>query len=156
MRITKLMVLAGVSMSVLGSQAPAQQSNNFTPQQLQQMWERDHQGQGPRNWGPPPPLSSVPSQHLRQPNELVVCMSVDQWKPIYAHPSVGSRVVGETVQQVAVKGAEQNGFVPVLLGRGGTGYVPASEVRPFQSTIKPGLTCTVEVRPDGSPVYDIR
>lgn len=156
MRITKLMVLAGVSLSMLGGQATAQQSNGFTPQQLQQMWERDHQGQAPRNWGPPPPLSSVPSQHLRQPNELVVCMSIDQWESIYSGPSTTSAVIGKTPPEVAVKGASINGFVPVLFGPGRTGYVLAGEVRSFRSTIKPGLTCRVEVRPNGSPVFDIR
>jgi hypothetical protein len=156
MRITGMMVLAGLGLGLLGRQATAQQSNGFTPQQLQQMWERDQQGRPPRNWGPPPPQSSVPSQHLRQPSGLVVCMSIDQWQPIYASASSSSPVIGKTLSQVAVKGASKNGFVPVLYGPGRTGYVLASEVRPFRSTLDSAATCTVEVRPNGSPVYDIR
>ena len=64
MRITKLMVLARVSLSVLGGQVLAQQSGGFTPQQLDEMSKQRMQELGPRNWGPPPPQSSVPSQNL--------------------------------------------------------------------------------------------
>lgn len=155
MRITKLMVLAGVSLSVLGGQVLAQQSGGFTPQQLDEMSKQRMQELGPRNWGPPPPQSSVPSQNLHEPGGLVVCMSIKQWSPIYAEPSASSQVVGKTLAQVAVTGATVNGFVPILMGRGGKGYVPAGEVTPFRSTIKAGLTCNVELRADGSPVYDI-
>jgi hypothetical protein len=153
MRITGMMVLTGLGLGVLGAQSMAQQSNNFTLQQLQQMWERDQQGSVHRNWGPPPPQSSVPSQHLSPPSGLVVCMSIDEWQPIYAAPSRTSSVIGRTLQEVAVKGASERGFVPILFGPGRTGYVSASEIRPFRSTIKPGLTCNVEVRPDGAPVF---
>jgi hypothetical protein len=155
MRNTKLIVLAGVSLSVLGSQALAQQSGGFTPQQLDEMSKQRMQELGPRNWGPPPPQSSVPPQNLHQPGGLVVCMSIKQWSPIYAKPNASSQVVGKTLPQVAVTGATVNGFVPILMGRGGKGYVPAGEVTPFRSTIKAGLTCNVELRADGSAVYDI-
>lgn len=155
MQMTKLMVLAGVSLSVVGGQVLAQQSGGFTPQQLDEMSKQRMQELGPRNWGPPPPQSSVPSQNLHEPSGLVVCMSIKQWSPVYAEPSASSQVVGKTLAQVAVTGAMVNGFVPVLMGRGGKGYVPAGEVTPFRSTIKAGLTCNVELRADGSPVYDI-
>jgi hypothetical protein len=154
MRITGLMVLTGLGLAVAGH-AVAQQSGGFTPQQLDQMSKQRMQETGPRNWGPPPPLSSVPAQNLHEPSGLVVCMSIKQWEPIYAGPSASSQVVGKTLPQVAVTGAAVAGFVPVLIGRGAKGYVPASEVTPFHSTIKPGLSCNVEVRADGSPVYDL-
>lgn len=156
MRITGMIVLAGLGLSALGGQVAAQQRNSFTLQQLQQMWDRDHQGRPPRNYGPPVPQSEVPSQHLRQPDGLVVCMSIKDWQPIFAGPSATSSVIGRTPQEVAVKGADEHGFVPILFGPGRTGYVPASEVRPYQSTVKPGLRCNVMVRPDGSPVFDLR
>ena len=82
-------------------------------------------------------------------------MSIKQWSPIYEEPNASSQVVGKTLPQVAVTGATVNEFVPILMGRGGKGYVPAGEVTPFRSTIKAGLTCNVELRTDGSPVYDI-
>jgi len=154
MRIAGMMVLAGLGLAMAG-QALAQQSGGFTPQQLDQMSKQRMEEQGPRNWGPPPPLSSVPSQNLYDPNGLVACMSIKQWQPIYANPSASSAVIGKTLPQVAVTGAAVNGFLPVLMGRGAKGYVPASEVTPFHSTIKPGLTCNVELRADGSPVYDL-
>ena len=154
MRIAGMMVLAGLGLA-MAVQALAQQSGGFTPPQLDQMSKQRMEEQGPRNWGPPPPLSSVPSQNLHDPNGLVVCMSIKQWQPIYAKPSASSAIIGKTLPQVAVTGAAVNGFLPVLMGRGAKGYVPASEVTPFHSTIKPGLTCNVELRADGSPVYDL-
>ncbi|HUN42801.1 MAG TPA: hypothetical protein VMU81_21115, partial [Acetobacteraceae bacterium] len=90
MRITKLMVLAGVSLSVLGAPALAQQSGGFTPQQLDQMSKQRLQELGPRNWGPPVPQSAVPKADIRQPNELLVCMSADPWKNVYAAPTASS------------------------------------------------------------------
>jgi hypothetical protein len=150
-----MMVLAGLGLSVLGAQASAQQQGGFTPQQLDQMSKERMKELGPRNWGPPPPLSSVPSQNLHTPNRLVVCNSIKQWEPIYSKPSASSSVVGKTLPEVAVIGPTVDGFLPVLMGRGATGYVPAGEVTPFRSTIKPGLACNVELRADGSPVYDI-
>ena len=92
----------------------------------------------------------------RPPNTLLVCMSADPWKPVYAQPNTSAPVIGKTLPQVAVSGRSINGFVPVLFGPGKTGYVPEAEVRPFQSDIKPGLSCTISgVRPNGSAVFNI-
>jgi hypothetical protein len=44
MRITKLVVLAGVSLCVLGGPVLAQQSGGFTPQQLDEMSKQRMQG----------------------------------------------------------------------------------------------------------------
>jgi hypothetical protein len=157
MRITGMMMVAALGMAAMSVPAMAQQAGGYTPtpQQLDQMSKERMQATGPRNWGPPPAQSSIPPQNLHQPSELVVCMSIKQWDPIYGKPSASSAVVGKTLAQVAVKGAAVNGFVPVLMGKGATGYVPASELKPFRSQFKPGLTCNVEIRADGSPVYDL-
>ncbi len=154
MRIAKLMVLAGVSLGVLGGPALAQQSGGFTPQQLDEMSEQRMQELGPRNWGPPVPQSAVPKEDVRQPSQLLVCMSSDPWKNVYSAPSASSAVIGKTLPEVAVKGATVDGYVPILFGPGTTGYVPAAEVRPFKSTVKPGATCTIAgVRPNGAAVF---
>jgi hypothetical protein len=154
MCITKLMVLAGLSLSVLAGPVLAQQNGGFTPQQLDEMSKQRMQELGPRNWGPPVPQSVVPKEDIRQPNELLVCMSADPWKNVYAAPNVSSGVIGKTLPEVAVKGATVKGFVPILFGPGRTGYVPAAEVRPFRSTVKPGATCTIAgVRPNGAAVF---
>lgn len=157
MRIGSWFIMAAIGAVVSAGPVFAQQAGTYTPtpQQLDQMSKERMQAIGPRNWGSPPPASSIPAQNLRQPDGLVVCMSIKQWQPIYARPSATSSVVGKTLAQIAVKGAAVNGFVPVMLGRGGTGYVPASAVSPFHSPFKAGLTCSVQVRADGSPVYDI-
>jgi len=155
MRITGLMVLAGLGLAMAG-QAMAQQSGGFTPEQLDQMSKQRMQAIGPRNWGPPVPQDAVPKQDTRPPSQLLVCMSADPWKNVYSGPSQSSPVIGKTLPEVAVKGATVAGFTPILFGPGRTGYVPASEVMPFHSTVKPGLTCSIAgVRPNGSAVFDL-
>jgi hypothetical protein len=156
MRITGMIVMAGLGLSVLGAQASAQQQGGFTPQQLDQMSKERMKELGPRNWGPPQPQSSIPAEKLTQPGQLLVCMSAVPWKHVYAAPSATASVIGATLPEVAVKGATVRGFVPILFGPGRTGYVPANEVSPFQSKLKPGSTCTVAgLRPNGAAVFDI-
>ena len=157
MRIANIIALAGLGFAI-GGQALAQQTPGtpFTPQQLDQQSQERMNATGPRNWGPPPPQSSIPPEKLTQPDEMLVCMSSDPWKPVYSQPSSSGAVIGKTLLEVAVKGETVNGFVPILFGPGKTGYVPATEVRPFQSTIKPGLACSIAgLRPNGAAVFDI-
>jgi hypothetical protein len=156
MRISIITALAAIGLLVASGQAGAQQSG-FTPQQLDQMSKQRMQATGPRNWGPPPPQSAIPKQDIRPSNRLLVCMSADPWKSVYAGPSSSAPVIGKTLPQVAVSGRTVDGFVPILFGPGKTGYVPQPEVRPFHSTVKAGLSCTISgVRPNGSAVFAIQ
>jgi hypothetical protein len=158
MRITMIAALAAVGFTATAAQAVAQQSQpGFTPPQLDQMSKERQQAIGPRNWGPPPPLSSIPKQQLQQPSKLLVCMSTDAWQPIYGQPSSSASVIGKTLTEVAVDGRTVNGFVPILYGPGRTGYIPAKAVRPFHSDLNAGATCTISgLRPNGAAVFDIR
>jgi hypothetical protein len=153
-----MMMVAAPGVAAMSVPAMAQQAGGYTPtpQQLDQMSKERMQAIGPRNWGPPVPQSAVPKEDIRPSNQLLVCMSADPWKPVYSRPSTSSGEIGKTLPQVAAKGATVDGFVPILFGPGRTGYVPASEVRPFQSTLKPGSTCTISgVRINGSAVFDL-
>jgi hypothetical protein len=157
MRISIIAALAALGLATAIGPAQAQQSQSgLTPQQLDQMSKERQHEIGPRNWGPPPPQSSIPKEILRQPTQLLVCMSADPWKPVYAHPSTAAAVIGKTLPEVAVSGRTVGGFVPVLFGPGRTGYVPADDVRPFRSEFNPGASCTISgLRPNGSAVFDI-
>jgi hypothetical protein len=156
MRISIITALAAVGLACMAGRAGAQQSG-FTPQQLDQMSKQRMQAIGPRNWGPPVPLSEVPKEDIRPPSRLLVCMSADPWKSVYAQPSTSAAVIGKTMDYVAVSGQTVKGFVPILFGPGKTGYVPQHEVRPFHSTVKAGLSCTISgVRPNGSAVFAIQ
>ena len=76
---------------------------------------------------------------------------------VYADPAKASPQIGKTLTQVAVSGANVNGFAQVLHYNGQPGFVEASKVRPFRSEIDAALRCTIAgVRPNGSPVFDIR
>lgn len=155
MRIIAIAALTACSLTAVVVPAEAQQIG-LTPQQLDEMSRQRQQAVGPRNWGPPPPQSSIPKENLRPTGTLLVCMSADPWQPVYAQPDTSAPVIGKTLPQVAVSGRSVNGFVPMLFGPGKTGYVPEAEVRPFQSDIRPGLSCTISgVRPNGSAVFDI-
>jgi hypothetical protein len=150
-----VVVLAGLSV-MLSGQAMAQQqpAGGFTPQQLDQMSQQRMQEEGPRNWGPPPPQSSIQPDKIIPVDGLWVCMSAKQWQPVYASPSASSPVIAKTLSQAAVGGREVNGFDPVLVRTGRIGYVAASNLSPFQSALRPGTTCTVEgVRLSGSIVF---
>jgi hypothetical protein len=154
MRVTKLMVLAGVSLSVLGGPVLAQQNGGFTPQQLDDMSKERTQETGPRNWGPPPPQGSLPKETVIPLDGLWVCMGAQQWQPIYASPNKSSAVIGQTLSQVAVGGKELNSFDPVLVRAGRVGYVQASIVSPYASKLRPGSTCTVDgVQPNGALIF---
>ena len=153
MRIAGVMVLAGLGMAMAG-QALAQQTGGFTPQQLDQMSKQRTEEQGPRNWGPPPPQSSIPKQTVIPLTGLWVCMSAEQWQPIYASPSKSAAVIGKTLSQAAVGGKQINGFDPVLVRAGRVGYVPAGILSTYSSKLRPGSTCTVEgVSANGALVF---
>ena len=109
---------------------------------------------------PRPPLPSTHAtshEVIRQSDRLWVCMSTDPWQPVHSSPRSDSPVIGQTLHDVAVNGGWVNGFAEVLHYNGKLGWVEASHVRPFQSTVKPDGTCSVlGVRPDGSPVFSHR
>ena len=156
MRITGMMMVAALGMAAMSVPAMAQQVGGYTPtpQQLDQMSKERIQETGPRNWGPPPPQSSLPKEKIIPLNDLWVCMSAKQWQPIYASPSGSAAVIGKTLSQAAVGGKSVNGFDPVLVRAGRIGYVRASDVSPYSSQFRPGSTCTVEgVRPNGTLVF---
>ncbi len=153
-RISSMWTVATIGLVVLSVQARAQAPSGLTPQQLDQMSKERMQAIGPRNWGPPVPQSMVPKETVLPTKELWVCMSAEQWQPVYSGPSKSSPVIGETLSQEAVGGRYVNGFARVLFGSGKIGYVPAGQLRPFSSKLRPGSTCTVEgVRPNGAPVF---
>jgi hypothetical protein len=158
MRISIIAVVAAttvVSLALTDRQVGAQQiQSGFTPQQLDQMSRDRQQEIGPRNWGPPPPQTSLPKETILPAKELWVCMSVAQWQPIYAAPNKSAPQIGKTLSQAAVSGRNVDGFARVLIGGGKIGYVPADQLRPYTSETRPGSTCIVEgVRPNGSPVF---
>jgi hypothetical protein len=153
MRVRIITASAVVCLACLAGQARAQQPG-FTPQQLDEMSKQRMQAIGPRNWGPPPPQSSIPNETVLPTKQLWVCMSAEQWQPVYPQPNTSAPVIGKTMSQEAVSGRYVNGFARVLFGPGRIGYVPARELHPYVSKLRPGSTCTVEgVRPNGSPVF---
>lgn len=137
--------------------AYAQQQPGFTPQQLDEMSRERMEHSPPRNYGPPVPQGMVPADNLHQPTELLECMGIKQWEPIYAAPSANSPVIGKTLSQIAAGGGSSHGFARVLNGAGRPGYVPVSALGPYHNAFNPGATCTLKgLRANGSPVFSIK
>jgi hypothetical protein len=157
MRISVIAIWATVGLVALAGQSGAQQNQSgFTPQQLDEMSKQRQEQIGPRNWGPPPPQSSIPKDTILPTKDLWVCMSTDAYQPVFAEPSTKAPVIGQTLTQVAVSGPYVDGFAKVLHYNGKVGYVPKNDIRPFKSEIKAGLSCSISgVRPNGTPVFDI-
>ena len=74
MRITAIAALIACCLAAAVRPAEAQQSG-FTPQQLDEMSRQRQQAVGPRDWGPPPPQSSLPKENFRPPVRCL-CASV--------------------------------------------------------------------------------
>lgn len=135
-------------------QAHAQQRPGFTPQELDRMSEERTKVFGPANHGPPPPLSSVSKTQVFQPKEPWICKGTTEWQPVYSAPSLNAPTMGKTMDAAAVGGRPQNGFARILFPNGQIGWIPASSIHDYVSTVKPGGGCQVEgVRANGAPVF---
>src|SRR6266568_9490220 len=133
---TMMAGLMAAGLAAVVAQGPAlaqtaQGQGGLTPQELDKLSQQRQEELGPRNWGSPPPQSTVAQPALHQPKSLLVCMGTDAWQPIYAKPSTGAAVIGKTLPEIAVSGRNIDGFTPIVYGAGRTGYVPASAVHPF-------------------------
>lgn len=105
---------------------------------------------------PRPPHTDT-HEVIRPADRLWVCMSTDPYQPVYASPKLSAPVIGQTMSEVAVSGGPVNGFVTILRGGGVLGFIPASSVRPYHSTIQPNGTCRIAgVRPNGSAAFVYR
>lgn len=130
-------------------------AQGFTPQELDRMSQRDSEGRV-RNFGPPPPQSSIPQDVVHQPPGMWVCMGTDEYIPILASPEAGAPVLAKSVGQVAA-GADKNGYTSVLVHEGKIGYVPKSAIKPYKNQFNPGATCSfMGVRQNGLPVFKVR
>lgn len=158
------MLAAALAMVVVygadGSPASAQSAPGqpgLAPQELDKLSQQRQDEVGPRNWGSPPPQSTVPQPAVQQPNTLLVCMGTDPWQPVYAKPSASSALIGKTLLEVAVSGRNVNGFAPIVFGAGKSGYIPEASLHPYTSSTNPGVTCQVTgVQPNGAVVFTIR
>jgi hypothetical protein len=133
---------------------PTTQGQGINIEQLDQ-WSRDR-GEllhAPEMKPPPQPAQR---EALRPSPVPLACMSVQAWKPVLAAPQAGAATIGYTQPQVAVI-QQQGPWVQILYYNGSAGYVPVGSVHPFESTVKPGVKCTVVgLRPGGQPVFDLQ
>jgi hypothetical protein len=109
-----------------------------------------------RNYGPPPPQSSIPPTPYTAVPGFWKCMSVVPTKKIHSQPSSSSRSIGITFGWIAA-GPDVDGFTKVYYHLGKIGYVNSKYVSPFYDKYAPTATCTFKgVQPNGVDLFDVR
>lgn len=123
----------------------------FTPQELDKL-SRDNAATNPKR---APSASTAPHTDTIVPLAGYACMGIEPWQPVYAAPDAKSPQIGKTQMQIAVSGKQVQGFDEVLFYNGRHGFVPAAQVHPFKSDVRPGGTCSIAgARPNGAPVFE--
>lgn len=142
MMIRRSLGLAGAALAtIMGAASHAQ---TFTPEQLDRMAQERLKEVGPRDWGPPPPVTheSYAKRSLPVPVE---CRSPKKdFEPLFAEPDGGSKRVGVAAPQIAVTSTVSRGWRQVL--RVGTSYawIPDADVMPYEPLVKGNTTrCVV-------------
>ncbi len=80
----------------------------------------------------------------------VYCRTVEL-AMVYSEPQVSSRVLGRTLNFIAVTGKEVNGFFPILTGSGVKGWVMVNQT--LRENSFEGRPCRVQVLPDGRLLF---
>lgn len=152
-RIMRKAVIAASLLCALAAAASPAQAQRLTGPELDRL-SRDR---GPTNReeitplpaAPVAPGTFVPAQDSWE------CKSITEWTDVLAEAQRGARVIGKTQMQVAVSTrAAVNGFREILFYNGTRGFVPASQVKPYSSTINPGQGCTVSLEAStGKPKF---
>lgn len=167
MNLTKTKLLAALSgLALLASSATALAQSETPPQPIpphmgQEMRQLDHLSNENnalvhRNWGPPPPQSSIPPIKVTPAHGFWGCLSVDDYKHVHSAPSATSPVVGITYDWVAA-GPATGQFTKIHIARGKVGYVRTSYLHPFHDKYAPKAICTFEGdQPSGLNLFNIR
>lgn len=138
---SSLNLAAAALVMMVGTAAHAQ---TFTPEELDRMAQERQKEIGPRDWGPPPPVTheSYVKRSLPVPVE---CRSPKKdFEPLFAEPDRNSERVGVAAPQIAVTSVSLHGWRQVL--RVGTSYawIPEADVIPYQPLVKGNTTrCVV-------------
>ena len=70
---------------------------------------------------------------------------------VYSEPKVSSRILGRTLNFIAVTGKEVNGFFPILTGSGVKGWVMVNQT--LHENSFEGRPCRVQLLPDGRLLF---
>lgn len=149
----QLLLATALCTAALSGRAHAQ---GFTPQEMDRMAQERSDMLPHRNPGPRPATNNQPSEVLRQPPGMWVCMSTDQYIPILDAPRPNARQLGISSGRIAA-GSDQGDYTSVLFSEDKVGYVPKAKVHPYQNQFNPRATCTVAgLKPSGIVQFDVR
>ncbi|MDD2859500.1 MAG: hypothetical protein PHT60_15085 [Acidiphilium sp.] len=148
-----LAVLVGAGCAI--AQTPGGPVKEMSPQELQKL-SNENSAILHRNFGPPPPQSSIPLTQYTPVSGFWKCMGADPSKPIRSAPDKYAPKIGMTMNWVAA-GPSMHGYSKLFLARGKIGYLNDRYIHPFFDKLAPGDTCTFEgVQTNGLDLFNIR
>jgi len=156
--LSGLALLASSGCALAQSETPPQPIPPHMGQEMKHLDQLSNENNAlvHRNWGPPPPQSSIPPTQFTPAHGFWQCLSVDNYKHVHSAPSGSSAVVGITYGWLAA-GPESGAFTKVHLARGKIGYVRSSYIHPFHDKLAPHAICTFDGdQPSGINLFDIR
>jgi hypothetical protein len=131
-------------------------AQGFSGAELDRMSKQRMQALPPRNYGPPPPQSTVPVIPLHPSAIALICMGVTPYQPILAKPAASAVKIGTAVGTIATTGVSTGGYSQVLYKEGVLGYVPATAVHAYRNEFNPVTTCSVQgLRSNGVIQYKL-
>lgn len=135
-------------------QTPANQKPGLSMKQLDNL-ANENSAILHRNFGPPPPQSSIPHTQYTPVPGFWKCMSVDNYKHIYSRPATSSPPIGETFSRLAA-GSNIGGFTKIYFARGKIGFVKSKYIHPFYDKYAPASICQFKgVQPNGIVLFDV-
>jgi hypothetical protein len=140
---------------VPASQQPGQVMSRQELEQLQK--ESDQRLKAhPLNLSHSGPIASMPNPKVYPIKGLWVCKDLKSFEPIYARPSIKSRIVARSMWFEAVGGAYVHGFARVLVNKNLIGYIQQKYVSPFHDPFDAAVTCQVMgVQANGIPAMNL-
>jgi len=156
--LSGLALLASSGCALAQSETPPQPIPPHMGQEMKHLDQLSNENNAlvHRNWGPPPPQSSIPPIKVTPAHGFWGCLSVDDYKHVHSAPSAASPVVAITYDWVAA-GPTTGQFTKVHLARGKIGYVRTSYLHPFHDKYAPKAICTFEGdQPSGLNLFNIR
>lgn len=156
--LSGLVLLASTGCAMAQSETPPQPIPPHMGQEMKHLDQLANKNLSTthRNWGPPPPQSSIPHTKFTPVPGFWKCMSVDNYKHVHSAPSASSPVVGITWGWLAA-GPQIGAFTKVYLARDKIGYVRSTYIYPFHDKFAPTSTCTFEgVQPAGNNLFRFR
>ena len=96
-------------------------------------------------------VSSIHPRNISMVNTPGVYCRTVELAMVYNEPQVGSKILGRTMNFIAITGKEVNGFYPIITSSGARGWVMVNQT--LRENSFEGRPCRVQVLPDGRLLF---